>query len=187
MIFISVPVHSTVLAAQPILLKPLAWAVQGVTAARQASDQVLQFLADGLAWLFGFIQAVWIWSSDQVVRMTQVPWESWPLWKQILLIIVAGFVVYALFLVAKQLWWATLNVLSALATFIGTLIVTLPAILLAGAIALAGLWIINNFHDLSSLRSIMSNPAGDTGSPGGSQKSPSGPIRRGPAEPIEEK
>jgi hypothetical protein len=125
--------------------------------------------------------AVWAWSTDQIVRMTQVPWEKWPLWKQILLIIVAGFVVYALYIAARQLWWAALNVLSALATFIGTLIVTLPAILLAGAVALAGLWVINNFHDLSSLRSIINLPDHDGGSP--SSSAPPA-ARHGPAETI---
>jgi hypothetical protein len=174
-----------VLATQPILSKPLAWAGHGVMAVKQASDQSLQFLADGLAWASGFILAVWTWSSDQIVRMTQTPWETWPLWKQLVLIIVAGFAVYVLFLAARQLWWAALNVLSALAGFIATLIVTLPAILLAGAVALAGLWLINNFHDLSSLRSIISFPGHD-GSPGGNGATPPGQgARPGPADTIE--
>lgn len=145
---------------------------------KHLSDQYLHFLADGLAWVLGFITAVWAWSIDQIGRMTQVPWEHWPLWKQVLLIIVAAFVVYALFVVAKQLWWATLNVLSALASFIGTLIVTLPTILLAGAVALAGLWVINNFHDLSSLRSIMNLHGHDAGSPATSGTAPSDPAIR---------
>jgi hypothetical protein len=152
-------------------------------AVKQLSDQSLQFLADGLAWVLGFIEAVWAWSMEQIVRMTQVPWEKWPLWKQILLIIVAAFVVYALYIAARQLWWAALNVLSAVATFIGTLIVTLPAILLAGAVALAGLWVINNFHDLSSLRSIMNFLGHDGGSPSGSNTTPPA-VRHGPAETI---
>jgi hypothetical protein len=57
---------------------------------------------------------------------------------------------------------AAINVLSAFATFVGTVIVTLPTILIAGAIALAGTWVINNLHDLSSLRSLttfQSHPA----------------------------
>jgi hypothetical protein len=61
-----------------------------------------------------------------------------------------------------QLWTAAINVLSAFATFVGTVIVTLPTILIAGAIALAGTWVINNLHDLSSLRSLttfQSHPA----------------------------
>jgi hypothetical protein len=153
---------------QPILLKPLAWAGQGASAARQMSGETLQFLGDGLAWRFGLIQSVWTWTSDQIVRMTQAPWEAWPLWKQFLFVAVAALAAYALYIAARQLWWAALNVLRAIAAFVGTLIVTLPTILLAGAIALAGLWLINNFHDLSSLRSLFPD--------GGA------PSRRGPAE-----
>jgi len=154
-------VHSKVLATQPILSKPLAWAGQSALAVQQVS---LQFLEDGLAWVVGVIQSVWTWSSDQIVRITKAPWDGWPLWKQILLVVVAAAVIYALFIAARQLWIAALNVLSALAGFVGTLIVTLPTILLAGAIALAGLWVINNFQDLSSLHSIGTFQGSDAGS-----------------------
>ena len=176
--------HAKMLATLPILTKPLAWAGQDVSAAKQGADQSLQFLADGLAWVVGAIQAVWAWTADQIARMTQAPWESWPLWKQILLLVVAGFVVYALFLAAKQLWWAALNVLSAIGAFIGTLIVTLPTILLAGAIALGGLWLINNFHDLSSLRPHMTFSGSDGDSPYGGSPPPDPAPRRAPADTV---
>ncbi len=140
---------------KPFLTAPFLWAAQGAASARQAIEQSMQVVADALAWAAGVVAAVWAWTSDQIVKMTQAPWETWPLWKQLLLLAVAAFVIYALFLAVRQLWWAALNVLSALASFIGTLIVTLPTILLAGAIALGGLWLINNFHDLSSLHEIM--------------------------------
>jgi hypothetical protein len=133
-------------------MMPVAWAAQGAESVKEATDQSLQFLADAISRVAGIIQAVWVWSSDQIVRMTQAPWETWPLWKQVALVIVAGAVIYTLFLAARQLWWAVLNLLSAVASFFGTLIVTLPTILLAGAIALGGLWLINNFHDLPVLR-----------------------------------
>ena len=122
---------------------------------KETSDQVLQLLGRGIAWVLGLIQVIWTWSSDQIVKLTQTPWETWPLWKQILLVIVVGLMAYALFIVVRQLWGAVLNLLSAIANFVGALIMTLPTILIAGAIALAGLWVINNFHDLSSLRSLM--------------------------------
>lgn len=173
--------HSKVLATQPILSKPLAWAGQSALAVQQMSDQSLRFLEEGLAWVVGFIQSVWTWSSDQVVTMTKAPWESWPLWKQILLIIVAAAVIYTLFLAVSQLWVAALNVMAAVAGFVGTLIVTLPTILLAGAIALAGLWIINNFQNLSSPHSLETFQGGDVGSPHGTGGTPPA-SRPGPAE-----
>ncbi len=173
--------HSKVLATQPILSKPLAWAGQSVLTVEQVSDQSLQFLEDGLAWVVGVFQSVWTWSSDQIVEMTKAPWESWPLWKQVLLVIVAAAVIYVLFLAASQLWLAALNVIAAIAGLVGTLIVTLPTILLAGAIALAGLWVINNFQNLSSLHSLGSSQGDDAGSPHRTGAAPPA-SRPGPAE-----
>jgi hypothetical protein len=171
------------LATLPIVTTPLAWAAQGASSVKEATDQSVHVLADGLAWVAGLVQSIWTWTDDQIARMA--PWESWPLWKQILFIVVVAAVIYLLFLATRQLWWAAMNVLSAVAGFIGTLIVTLPAILLAGAIALAGLWLINNFQDLSSLRPIMTFPGGDGGPGNGSGRPPPGPTtRHGPDDTI---
>ena len=122
---------------------------------KQMSDQSLQFVERGIAAVLGFIELVWRWSSDQIIRVMQAPWENWPLWKQIVLVLVVAAVAYFLLVATMRLWTAAINVLAAFATFIGTVIVTLPTILIAGIIALAGLWVINNFHDLSSLRSLI--------------------------------
>lgn len=131
---------------------------------KQVSDPFLQYLQQGIAEALRFIQLIWTWSSDQIIKVTQTPWEHWPLWKQILLFIVVAAVAYALLIAAMQLWAAAANVLSAFATFIGTVIVTLPTILIAGIIALAGMWVINNFHDLSSLRTLITFQGSNTGS-----------------------
>jgi len=122
---------------------------------KQMSDQSLQFVEQGIAAVLRFIEVIWKWSSDQIIRVMQAPWENWPFWKQIVLVLVIASVAYFLLVAAMQLWTAAINVLAAFATFIGTVIVTLPTILIAGVIALAGLWVINNFHDLSSLRSLI--------------------------------
>jgi len=121
----------------------------------QVSDQIRQFLDRGIAEVLRLFNLLWTWSSEQFIKVAQAPWESWPLWKQILFLFLVVAVVYFLFVAAIQLWTAALNVVSAFATFIGAVIVTLPTILIAAAIALVGLWIINNLHDLSSLRSLM--------------------------------
>jgi hypothetical protein len=155
-----------VVATLPNLTEPFAAAAQG-SSLKQAVDQFLEVLADGLAWVVGFVEALWAWASDQIGRLMQVPWGSWPLWKQVVFVLVAAAVLYALFVVASQLWWATLNVLSSVASFVGTLIVTLPTIVLAGAIALGGLWLINNFHDMHSITGFFHGHDGPatTGSP----------------------
>jgi hypothetical protein len=129
------------------------------------SGQTQQFLERSIAEVLRFVQLVWTWSTDQIIKVTQAPWEHWPLWKQMLLLIVAAAVIYFLFIAAMQLWTAAINVLAAFATFIGTVIVTVPTILIAGVIALAGLWVINNFHDLSSLRSLIRFQPSNTAQP----------------------
>lgn len=123
-------------------------------AVKDLLDRTINLVQDGATRLLAFIEYVWWWAMAQVDQLTQVPWEKWPLWKQLVLLGVAGFVLYALFLVLKQLWTAALNVLSALVSFVGTLIVTLPALLLASAVALGGLWVVNNYRDLSSLHDL---------------------------------
>jgi hypothetical protein len=120
---------------------------------KQIFDQFLQFLQQGIAAIFRFVQLVWTWSIDQITKMMQAPWESWPIWKQVVLIIVIAFVAYFLFIAARQLWYAGVHVLAAFASFLGALVVTLPSILLAGVVALAGLWVINNLN-LSALPNL---------------------------------
>ena len=146
---------------------------------KQIFDQFLQFLQQGIAAIFRFVQLVWGWSIDQITRMTQAPWESWPLWKQILLVVVIAAVAYALFIAARRRWVAGVRVLAAFASFLVALVVTLPTILIAGVMALAGLWAINhlNFSSLPTLTVFersntgssddSSNPQGQTTGRGG--------------------
>jgi len=128
---------------------------------KQIIEQFLQFLQQGIAAIFRFVELVWVWSSDQINKMMQAPWENWPLWKQILLVIIVLAVAYALFIAARQLWVAGIRVLAAFASFVGALVLTLPPILLAGVVALAGLWVINN---LNSLPAITAFERSNTGS-----------------------
>lgn len=122
---------------------------------KETTDQLLQYLRRGIIWVSGFLEHIWNWSADQIVKLSQTPWETWPLWRQILLGVVVALVAWALLIVAKQLWGAIVKLLAAVLDFIGALMMTLPTLLIAGALALAGLWAANNFHDLSSLRSII--------------------------------
>jgi hypothetical protein len=129
---------------------------------KQIFDQFLEFLQQGIAAIFRFVQLVWTWSMDQITKVMQASWESWPLWKQLLLVLVIAAVAFALFIAAKQLWVAGAHVLAAFASFLGALVVTLPTILIAGFIALAGLWLINNLNT-SSLPILTEFENGRTG------------------------
>jgi hypothetical protein len=131
---------------------------------KQIFDQFLQFLQQGIAAIFRFVQIIWTWSADQIGKIVKVPWDSWPLWKQILLVIVIGAVAYLLFIAARQLWAAGIRVLTAFGSLLFAFIVTLPTILIAGVVALGGLWAINNINNLS-LPTVTILERGDPGPP----------------------
>lgn len=118
---------------------------------QQVFNQLLQFLQQGISAVFKFVQLIWTWSVGQITKVVEAPWQSWPLWKQILLVLVAGAVIWALYKAAKELWEAGERTLGAFATLLGALVKTLPRVLVAGLIALGGVWLINNL-DPSSLR-----------------------------------
>jgi hypothetical protein len=109
-------------------------------------DQILQFLQEGIAAIFRFVRLVWSWSSTEIARLFNAPWENWPLWKQLLFVIIAVVVVWILFTAAMRLWASAVRVLAAFAGLLVALVSTLPAILLAGLVALAGLWAVNNVN-----------------------------------------
>jgi hypothetical protein len=111
---------------------------------RQLFDQLIQFVQQGIAAIFRFVQLIWTWTVTQISQVVQAPWQSWPIWKQILLVLVAGAVVWALYRAAKELWEAGERTLAAFATLLGALVRTLPRVLIAGLIALGGVWVLNN-------------------------------------------
>jgi hypothetical protein len=154
---------------------------------KQIFDQFLQFLQQGIAAIFRFVQLVWTWSIDQITKMMHAPFESWPIWKQVLLILVIAAVAYFLFIAARQLWMAGVHVLAAFASFLGALVVTLPTILIAGVIALAGLWVINNLN-LSSLPTLTMFQGNNTTSPSdGSNKQAAPPPAQSGGETTGDK
>jgi hypothetical protein len=79
------------------------------------------------------------------------PWQNWPLWKQLVLILVAGVIVYVLYKAIKELWETGERALGAFTSLLGAFVKTLPRILIAGLVALGGIWLLNNF-DPSSIR-----------------------------------
>jgi hypothetical protein len=113
----------------------------------QIVSQVLHFLQTGIAAIFHFVGMIWDWSVDQVVKLTEVPWQQWPVLKVILLIIVAGGVIWALYRVAWELWLGAERILSAFAGLLVIFVHTLPRVLLAGVIALGGVWLMNHLDN----------------------------------------
>ena len=67
--------------------------------------------------------------------------------KLILLVVVLVAVVWALYQVFWELWIGAERVLSAFAGLLVVFVHTLPRVLLAGVIALGGLWLMNNLDN----------------------------------------
>ncbi|MBV8839944.1 MAG: hypothetical protein JO000_25700 [Alphaproteobacteria bacterium] len=109
--------------------------------------QILHFLQQGIAAIFRFIELVWTWTVDQVTKLATVPWADWPVLKVILLVIVVAAVIWALFRVFWELWIGAERVLAAFATLLVVFVHTLPRVLMAGVIALGGLWLMNHLDN----------------------------------------
>ena len=118
---------------------------------KQVFDQLLKFLHEGISAIFRFVELIWTWSVGQISKLMAVPWQEWPLWKQLLLVVVLACVIWVLFRAGRELLEAGAAILAAFASLLGVLVQTLPHVFLAGVIALGGVWLINHL-DNSPLR-----------------------------------
>jgi hypothetical protein len=141
---------------------------------QQILSQVLHFLQMGIAAIFRFVELVWTWSVQQVTKLAAVPWHDWPILKVILLIVVVAAVIWALYQVFWELWLGAERVLSAFARLLVIFVHTLPRVLLAGVIALGGLWVMNHL-DNSMMRIPISLQLG--------QQQPAPPQQQPQAQP----
>lgn len=114
---------------------------------KQVFDQLLKFLHDGISAIFRFVELIWMWSVDQISKLLAVPWQEWPLWKQFLLALILAAVIWALFQVGRELLYAGASILNAFAHLLGVFVRTLPHVMLAGVIALGGVWLINHLDN----------------------------------------
>jgi hypothetical protein len=110
----------------------------------QFLNQLLQLLQQGLATIFRFIGMVWQWTITQITAIHWDRLDQLSLPKAILLIIVGLGVAYLLYRAGKELLEAGEKLLSAFVTLLTVFVRTLPYVLLAGAAAAGGAWIINH-------------------------------------------
>lgn len=104
-------------------------------------SQIAQRLA-GVIWQV--LQVIWNWSFGQIVKMFQMPFNTLPLWKQVLFVIVVAALAYFLYTIAKDLLAAVQKVLGAIVGLIAALVGMLPQIVYAGLVAFGGAWLITN-------------------------------------------
>jgi hypothetical protein len=112
----------------------------------QIISQIIQFLQQGIAAIFNFLKLIWTWSFGQIVSIFQSNWQSLPIWKIVLLIIVLGAIVYILYKAALVIWEAAVAVFGAFVSLLTAFVTVLPQIVIAGLIAFAGGWVIHNVN-----------------------------------------
>jgi hypothetical protein len=143
---------------------------------QHAFNQLLQFVQLGISAIFHFVQMIWTWSVGQISTLLAVPWQQWPLWKQILLVLVLVGVIWTLYKAAIELFAAGERILLAFARLLIVLVRTLPSIVFAGLIALGGVWLINHLDNNLIQLPVASNqlstaPASSNHSPSNEQSS----------------
>ena len=143
---------------------------------QHAFNQLLQFLQQGISAIFHFVQMIWTWSVGQISTLLAVPWQQWPLWKQILLVLVLVGVIWALYKAAIELFAAGERILLAFARLLIVLVRTLQSVVFAGLIALGGVWLINHLDNNLIQLPVASNqlstaPASSNHSPSNEQSS----------------
>jgi hypothetical protein len=114
---------------------------------KQVFDQLLKFLQQGIAAIFHFVQLIWTFTVDQVSKLMAVPWQEWPIWKQVLLVLILAAVLWALYRAGRDLLEAGAAILAAFAGLLAVLVQTLPHVFLAGVIALGGVWLVNHLDN----------------------------------------
>ncbi len=114
---------------------------------KQVFDQLLKFLHEGISAIFHFVELIWTWSVDQIGRLAASPWQQWPLWKQFLLVLILVGVIWSLYRAGRELLIAGAAILGAFADLLGVLVRTLPHVMLAGVIALGGVWLVNHLDN----------------------------------------
>jgi hypothetical protein len=144
----------------------------GVAAMQHAFNQLLQFLQQGISAIFHFVQMIWTWSVGQISTLLAVPWQQWPLWKQILLVLVLVAVIWVLYRAAMELFAAGERILLAFARLLIVLVRTLPSIVFAGLIALGGVWLMNHLDNNLIQLPVAFNQTSSSPAPASSNPSP---------------
>lgn len=108
-------------------------------------DKFLQYLHQGLEFVFKYIKLVWHWSVQQIESL---PWESMadlsaP--KMAVLGVTALLIIYLLYSSIRELLEAGQKALAAFVTLLSVVVKTLLPLIGAGLAAAGGAWIINNF------------------------------------------
>ena len=113
---------------------------------KQIINQIVDFLQQGIAAIFKFVELIWQWSFGQIISTFQSDWQSLPLWKIIILAAVVIGIAYVLYKAVFELWKAAEQILKAFVGLLMVLVAILPHVLIAGLIAAAGGYVIHHVN-----------------------------------------
>lgn len=113
---------------------------------KEGLSQVVKFAEQVVSWIGTFLEMVWTWSFGQILKMFKIPFESLPLWKQIVFVAVVIALVYFFWSIFTDILEAIQKVLSAGLGLLSAIIEKLQDVLIAGIIALVGAWIITSVN-----------------------------------------
>jgi hypothetical protein len=119
---------------------------EGARDVNEIINKIVQFLQQGIAWIFDFFRLIWTWSFGQIIAIFQSDWQSLPIWKIVVLAAVVVAIVYVLYKALREVWDAAEKILKAFIGLLGVLVTILPYIIIAGLIAFGGSWIIQNVN-----------------------------------------
>lgn len=110
----------------------------------QIIDAIANFLKLGIDTIVKFIELVWGWSFGKIIVIFQSDWQNLPVWKILLLAVVAVVIAYVLYKVVLQIWAGIVQVFNAFVSLLRDFVNVLPHVLIAGLIAAGGGYVIQN-------------------------------------------
>jgi hypothetical protein len=109
-------------------------------------NSIIQFLQQGIAAIFHFLQLIWTWSFGQIVAIFSSEWQALPIWKLVLLILALGAIAYILYKAALEVWEAAVSVFNAFVALLSAFVSVLPQIVIAGLIAFGTGYVIQHVN-----------------------------------------
>ncbi len=115
---------------------------------QQVFNEFSRAVQQGVGWLLHIFQLVWNWSFGQVFRAFRhvENISALPVWKQIMLVLVALAIGYLIFVVAMDLWNAIRRILAAIVDLLRTILDDFKYVVIAGVVAFGGAWAVNNLN-----------------------------------------
>ncbi|MFN3622918.1 MAG: hypothetical protein ACK4TP_02555 [Hyphomicrobium sp.] len=109
-------------------------------------NSIVQFLQQGIAAIFKFLQLIWTWSFGQIVAVFSSDWQALPIWKIVVLIVALAAIAYILYRAALVLWSGVVALFQAFVALLSTFVSVLPQIVIAGLIAFGAGYVIQHIN-----------------------------------------